>query len=461
MSSPRRGDWRATIQRAIFPALVLVLSAYFVRTAPEISGDGRLAFVYAFVDHHSLAVDPYVAESPAIEEDLAFYEGHDYMAKPPLPSLLAMIPYALLRLVFPAAHMDSFWWKWLLTVLVSGGALVLTASLVEQLAAEARLPRSRLAALACVIATPLAVYSTLFMATSVGAALVAGLALAAVRRRHLAVGLLSGAMLSTETVVVASAAVPLVLLGIEALRARSAWRVASITGGFLLGALPLVVYQTAAFGSPLAGIYVYLSDAQQRAAFAHIHVGFPAFDAMVALLVSPRNGLFVVAPVAIAGSALLARLWREHVSERRVIGITGGMAVVTVVAFAALPHDLIFWPLRAEYGPRLLIPILPLLCWPLASLSARALAPLTFLCAIPQIVAVAVHQPMLNPGATFQVGEVFRRLVGDIPTPSLVGLLLPSVVPERTWTAQLAFVIVALAVLARIAIASLRTPRST
>lgn len=444
-----------TIRRLWLPISCLVLAMYFVRVVPEVSGDGRLAFVYAVVDRHTFAVDPYVLQSPLIEHDLAVYRGHEYMAKPPLPAMLAVIPYAALRLVFPPAHMDDWLWKWVLTVIVSGLAFVITILLVERLAVGARLRSPRLAAVATAVGTPLLVYATLLMADSVSAALLAGAALAAVAGRGLLVGLFFGALLSTDTIAAAGAAGALAVVGFDALRSRSAIRLAAIAVGAALGVAPLLAYQAIAFGSPFGSMYGYLSDAEQRAAYAGLHVGLPSPEAILAVLASPRNGLFTVAPIALLGLLLLVRLWREGGDKRLLVSTAGG-AIAAILAFTALPHELIFWPDRAEYGPRLLVPLLPLLCWSLAALPPRILAPLVFVAAIPHVVAVTIWQPMLSPGATFQVGEVFRRFLLDVTTPSMAGLALPHIVPDRMRVAQVGFVIVVLATLARSALTNMR-----
>ncbi len=444
-----------TIGKLWLPIGCLVLAMYFIRIPPEVSGDGRLAFAYATVDHHTLTVDPYVVESPLIEQDLATFDGHEYMAKPPLPAILAAIPYAALRILFPPARVSDWLWKWALTVFVSGIAFVVTIMLVEQLASDAGLPSPRLAALATAVATPLLVYATFLTATSVSAALLAGAALAAVRGRGLLVGVLFGALLSTDTVAASGAAGALAVVGLDALRSRSVGGTLRIALGVGLGAAPLLLYQAAAFGSPLASMYAHLTDSQQRAAYADLRIGLPTPDVLAALLASPRNGLFIVAPIALVGSALLVRLWPGSTSRRLLVS-TGGGAVAALLALAVLPHDLAFWPDRAEYGPRLLVPILPLLCWPLAALSARVLAWATFVCAIPQVVAVTIWQPMLNPGATYQLGEIFRRFAGDATTPSIAGLAIPEFVPMRMQIAQVAFVIGVLVGLGRSALVHMR-----
>lgn len=448
-----------TIGKLWLPISCLVLAMYFIRIPPEVSGDGRLAFAYAVIDHHTIAVDPYVSERPLIEQDLAVFNGHEYMAKPPLPAILATMAYAALRIVFAPAHMNDWLWKWALTVLVSGIAFVVTIMLVERLASDARLHSPRLAGLATAVATPLLVYATFLTADSVAAALLVGAAFAAVRGRGLLVGALVGALLSTDTVAATGATGALALVGFDALRSRSLAKAVSVALGLGIGVVPLLAYQAAAFGSPFASMYTYLTDPQQRAAYADLRIGLPTPDTVIALLASPRNGLFTVAPIALIGSALLVRLWRDT-TNRRLLVSTGGGAAAAILAFAALPHDLVFWPDRAEYGPRLLVPLLPLLCWPLGALSARVLASATFVGAIPQVVAVAIWQPMLNPGATYQVGEVFRRFVGDVTPPSIAGLGLPQVLPERMRVAQVAFVIGVLASLARSALVGMRAPRT-
>ena len=97
-----------------------------------------------------------------------------------------------------------------------------------------------------------------------------------------------------------------------------------------------------------------------------------------ALLVSPNNGLLLFAPVALVAAAGLLKLARSD----RVAAICLGGAV-GVFAFAALsPND-------GDWGPRYLLPMLPLVCAGLAALGRR----MTVLACVAAIAGFLVQAP--------------------------------------------------------------------
>ena len=417
-------------------AVLLILaslgaSAYFVRVVPETNGDGRLAFAYALVDHATLLVDRYAREEPALRVDLAQRGGHLLMAKPPLPAMLAGVAYAMLRSILPAAQMDSALWRWGLTLIVSGGSLAAVVLITRLMARDAGLPSASLAAGAAALSTPLLLYSTVLMPHLLAAALLSGLVLAVQRRRHaFLAGLLAGALVATDAV---AAAGGLALVAYElwrSVRVCDGRRVAKVVVGGIAGIVPLLAYQWAAFGSPVASVYGELIDPMQRAAYATLRLGVPAPGVALTLLLAPRNGLFVVAPLAAIGTVCLVRLSLQPRSRELAL-LSSAAAVTALLAFASLPRELVFWPDRAEFGPRQLVPVLPLLCWPLASLPYRPLAIAAALCAIPQVAIASLVTPMFAPSTPVQLVEGFRRFLMDEGTPSLLGLWLPGRVSFR------------------------------
>src|SRR5207248_1616287 len=119
----------------------------------------------------------------------------------------------------------------------------------------------------------------------------------------LGAGVLAGYAVSTEY--------PLGLLAVL-LGAYVAWRkeprnaVLTYGAGFAVGLLPLLVYDTLAFGSPLHLSYSYVGANSSGV----LGLGAPSLRTAVRLLVADR-GVFVVTPVIAAAVAGIVILYRE------------------------------------------------------------------------------------------------------------------------------------------------------
>ena len=78
-------------------------------------------------------------------------------------------------------------------------------------------------------------------------------------------------------------------------------------------------------------------------------------DGIYGLLLSPGGSLFLYSPVLLAGVAALTRLWR---SDRHLIALLGGQIAVLFCFYASLDD----WVGGRSYGPRYLVPTIPLFC---------------------------------------------------------------------------------------------------
>ena len=124
---------------------------------------------------------------------------------------------------------------------------------------------------------------------------------------------------------------------------------APMTAGFAL----MLAYNWLRFGGPLQTGYA-----------ADLAMGFstPFFEGLYGLLLSPGTGLFVFAPVLI----MTALGWRTFLARHR------GLALVIVLLLAMRVLFYATWWLwdgGANLGPRLLVPLVPLLILPLAWIS--------------------------------------------------------------------------------------------
>ena len=141
------------------------------------------------------------------------------------------------------------------------------------------------------------------------------------------------------------------------------WRDAVRDG--LIVAAPVVValavtayYNVVRFGNPFDTGYLRDETA-----------GLGSFWAGAAgLLVSPGGSLFVYTPVALLGVAALVTLFRR---DRNTAILLAGVSVVLLLFYATLQH----WDADRSYGPRYLLPIIPLLLVPLALWLAGSLSP--------------------------------------------------------------------------------------
>lgn len=409
---------------------VVAIAGSVVRDDPEVNADGRLAFVYALVDHRELFVDRFVAQQPLIVEDLAFVGDHYYMAKPPLQSLLAVPVYAGLRTFLPPAAMDSWAWRWVLTLSVSAVALGLLFAVVRAtlLAIGAAVSAATHGALIAVLGTPLLVYGSMFMGHALAALLVAFVVLGSIRpQRFFVTGLAHGALLSTELLAAAAASVPFLVFVVGALRRGERSAAAAALTGAAIGGAPMLLYLTAVFGSPLANMYAHIVPEATRATYAAGAYGPPRPEALLITLFSPQQGLFTYAPLALFGLLRFRKQFRGTPIERRAVVLCLATVCAGVVGLASFT----LWYDGAQYGPRYLAPFMVLLAWPVAFLPPPDRVAVGILSVAPQVLALLAHQPLLAGTAvdtTYAIvaGRViFGFLDPNVPAVALQALGLP------------------------------------
>ncbi len=424
--------------------LALVAAAFYVRPSTEIQSDERAAAVYAVVDRGSLVLDPYVRQVPDVAYDLAERGGHYYLAKPPLPSALLVPVYAALRTVLPPADLLSWDVRWLLTLAVAGLPFALLLVLVPRVLADLGFPRDRALAVAIAIGfgSPLLLYATYLYSHVLAALLLLALFALTLRapRHGFYAGLLAGLVASSELLAAVAAAVLVAYHALATLRARGLRACAPIVAGGVLGAAPLLAYQAVVFGSPFAHVYSSLAGPELRAALAPGPFGAPRPDVALSLLFSGERGLFVFAPATLAAVLALPRVWRRDALARRALLVA---YVASATQFLVLTAYAI-WDGGATYGPRLLLSIVPLLAWPAAALSARALAIVAIGAAAPHLVLLGAREPLLPLGYAFAFAELARRPL----QPSLGSLALGALGLAPHLATLLASVAFATAVLA-------------
>jgi len=245
----------------------------------------------------------------------------------------------------------------LLPALAGAGAVTALYALARRLFGAGR---GLTVALAAALATPLWPYSRMLFAESVLAcALTASVALivraSSSRRALVAAGAVFGVGVLTRAAL-AIYALPLAWLLASASADRGLRAVAWRWVAFALGALPfalgLLAHNALRFGDPLR--------------FGYAGEGFtaPLLEGVAGLLLSPGKSALIYAPPLALAALLGRRFWRSERALAGFLALAWGVALIFYGAWWA-------WHGGWSWGPRFLVPLLPLSCLPLGVLPMR------------------------------------------------------------------------------------------
>ncbi|HET6263175.1 MAG TPA: hypothetical protein VFG99_13200, partial [Chloroflexia bacterium] len=236
------------------------------------------------------------------------------------------------------------------------------------------------------LATPALNYARTFFSEPVGALLLLGSTLllvpragerAPTQRRVLVAGMLLGGMVWLKPAFAVFLPLPGVLvLLMAALHARSegATRGELLRQVFLAGALFSVGPIIAALGQVLYNWlrFAPLADAWLRTGYER-EPGFstPLLVGLEGLLLSPGKSMFLYAPPLLLAPLGMWLMWRRGAYPGRV-----AVALIAAHTFMGLVFNATWWAWTGNFawGPRLIMPLFPLLAWPLASVGEFALA---------------------------------------------------------------------------------------
>ncbi|MBK5296517.1 MAG: glycosyltransferase family 39 protein [Vicinamibacteria bacterium] len=156
-------------------------------------------------------------------------------------------------------------------------------------------------------------------------------------------------------------AVPILAYFWMSARTRSEFlrHAAMLVAGLLPALVGWLSYNAWRFGHPLdAG---YMRDSVPG-------FGSSPLEGLYGLLLSPSTSLIAYCPLALAGGLGLVALWKR---DRALAALLGGSIGVLLLFYAQLSN----WMGGRSYGPRYLVPALPLLCVGLAPLLAQRRRP--------------------------------------------------------------------------------------
>lgn len=361
--------WR---KEAILGGLVLLLLGYSWMygdiTVPN--ERTRIYLAVAVVDHGTLSIDEPVKRFGPLN-DWARRDGHYYTDKAPGSSLLAAIPYFLVRRVtepgdWSIAELTNLMRTWVMLPIGLLGFLWMRRLLRRLTLDEAT---TDLASLGWILGTSAFHYSAALYGHQIIAVCLLGAldcVLSAedeamsvrgsawrIRARLLGAGMLAGLAGLTEYQSGIASGLLAIYIVAGPLRRRP-----FALGLFVLGALPFAVllfgYNALAFGGPLKLSYQFLIDPHLR----EMHgrgiggVSVPEWEYAWGGLFSTHRGFFTTSPVfllSLPGLALMARrgLWR--------LSLLVGAALLYFLLFISSTE---IWYAGWSFGPRLLVPVM-------------------------------------------------------------------------------------------------------
>lgn len=358
-------------------AIVLVAIAAASR-APDSGWNGaaHFALVQSLADG-TPRIDDHLNQSG----DIAYVDGHFYAAKAPGLAMFSLPSYALAQDLGaiplgtptsppPGAHWvdgRTMWYGNLVVVAAFLVLLLLIRWAVERSVGTAGTP----VALMLGLGTMLLPFATTYFAHDLAAALgFAAFAVAAYARRAQPLSTVAGAgvfaglaiVVEPPAVIVATAVALYVALGRPHLA-----RLGSFAAGTLIGIIPLLSFNTWAFGSPLRMSYGHA--VKELGASGHDVLGAndeglygvtqPDIGALIDLLVSHR-GLFVLTPITALALVSLPGLARRGLRSEALV--VAGLTAAMLLYNASYYYPFGGW----SPGPRFLVLLLPFLAFPLA-----------------------------------------------------------------------------------------------
>lgn len=410
-------------------ALSILLTAGTVLDSWTAQPASRYLLTVAVVDQHTLTLD---RNAHLLDVDQAVHDGHVYSDKAPYQPLLAAPAYQAFRAVGgdafpqrdgrPAPKSSSFHWgRWWVGLWSSTIPAMLLCLVLRRLVAQVHPTVATPVALALSLGTMLLPFASALFGHVLAALFGAGGWLLVRRpevspRSMLAAGLLLSASIGTEYPLV----IPVLAVVVAALVAHGVRKVAFLALGGGLGAIPLMLYSWAAFGSPVRTAYQgNLPNFQGSGALGVYNLVWPQADELRKALIGDR-GLFTLTPVCLV-AVVFAVL---SIVERRPTRRDGVLALVILSAMWIMSAGIDGYG-GASPGPRYLIPVLPFLAVPLADAwmrAPRACAAAAVIGAIPMVLAT-MSAPLLDTDYTQSIRYWIDRVLGGHLADSVVGEL--------------------------------------
>lgn len=365
----------ARLGLAVF--VFVAFSTTFYWQSRDWNSASRLMLTYALVDRGTVSIDGLEQQTG----DRATWAGHSYSDKLPGFAMLAAPPYALSKTVLglsdhPTDRPGFAYWPsdYLITFTISGLSLAMTAALLAVVAMSLGCgPRgSIIVALGFAWCSPAFVYGTIAYG-HVPAGLFLLLAMLIVARSSprdwpIPQALAFGLTLTTPLVIELQVAPVCAIIGlpvlVDLLRGQvRGWVFPAVMLGALMPLLALAGYNTAAFGAPWQlGYFHHATDrfAQVHNASNPLGLRLPNWSILPKLLWGGHRGLATYAPLVLLALPGWVLMWRQQ--SRRLFWLTLSSVAAMLLVNLSYPE----WTGGWSTGPRLILPVLPILMLPVA-----------------------------------------------------------------------------------------------
>lgn len=376
--------------REAITIFVIVLLAYgYFSFDLDWNINSRLALVKAFVDEGVFEIDSYHMTEMGTG-DKAFINGHYYSDKAIGSSVLGVMIYYPVRWFYSARGVllsTQMFFKLLTFFAISLPSALIAPFLyllVKHLTSDSM--KALIVTLGISLGTPLFKYSTAYYGHSLAAAAYFFAALIwfyARRRKNVSLRLafissvLLGYMVITEypTALLLSLLAPYILYTLYESGQLFNWKIyAGMAVGFLLPICLLLYYNNSIFGSPFATGYSFEAKESFKLAHGRSFMGIsrPDLHILWYQTFQPAFGMFWQGPILVL--ALPGWFYMFKTRDYRVEAV---FSITVVFLYILMFSGYYMWWGGQSFGPRHLIPVLPLFALPLAFVPKKLLIPLT------------------------------------------------------------------------------------
>jgi len=320
--------------------------------------DAHFDLTRALVERQTLSIDGYESNTGDVSHGV---NGHTFINKAPGVSFLAAAPYAAVFAakkalgapIEPMTRTDCWIVSWLTCGLC--GAFIGPLLYVHGRRRMAATPLAALCVSLCIVfGTIVFPYSTMLFA-HVPAALFLLLAVTLLDDHPAAAGVAAGIAACCFYVCAAAAIILAVMAMIHSRRSVLRFVIGGLPFAILLG-----IYQWLCFGSPFrTAVEASTSFTENGLLFGVLRI--PRLDALYGLSFSPYRGLFFTAPVLLFSFIGLIMMRRRR--ERYAVVLIAATFFIVLAAFNG-------WNGGCAFGPRYLLPIVPLLGIPMFAAAA-------------------------------------------------------------------------------------------
>jgi len=403
-------------------AMLFIAGASFYHPVEYDNTVSRYALLSAIVDHGTLSIDAYQAETI----DKSKWNGHYYSVKAPGASFLGVPVYWFLRNFTPLKsfppliRLNIYIVRVITTTLLFALLGVVMYRLAKLCGAVSK--QALLMVIAYGLGSIALLHATLFSGHQIAASL--GFFSFALMVwfffnqhqktgfKNLGYGFLTGIFSGFAVLTDYPAVVITFLMAVYVTTApfKRQFKTGFIAGGFVC-LIILAAYNTSCFGYPFSFSYGNMVEKEFQALAAQdiLGVGFPRLESLWGLLVSPSRGVFFIMPV------FLLSIWGfVHMIDRKNLQWTTFLITGFVIGSFLLISGCYGWKAGMTFGPRYLVFMLPFLAFPIAFLRWPSylfwllFIPSCFQAILPVIGVPHVKEVIANPIKEFIIPTILK-----------------------------------------------------